>query len=69
MAAPPTQEVTQLLLAWRGGDEGALDQLIPLVHQELQRMAHRYMAGQRPGHSLQTAALVNETYVRLVGFG
>ena len=64
-----TQEVTQLLLAWREGDEGALEQLVPVVHQELRRLAHRYMAGQRPGHSLQTTALVNEAYLRLVGFG
>ena len=65
----PTQEVTQLLLAWRQGDEQALEKLVPLVHQELRRMAHRYMAGQRPGHSMQTTALVNEAYLRLVGFG
>ena len=64
-----TQEVTQLLLAWREGDEGALEQLVPVVHQELRGLAHRYMAGQRPGHSLQTTALVNEAYLRLVGFG
>ena len=63
------QEVTQLLLAWRQGDEEALEQLVPVVHQELRRLAHRYMAGQRPGHSLQTTALVNEAYLRLVGFG
>ncbi len=69
MAADSPQEVTQLLLAWREGDEGALEQLVPVVHQELRRLAHRYMAGQRPGHSLQTTALVNEAYLRLVGFG
>ncbi len=69
MAAGSPQEVTQLLLAWREGDEEALEQLIPVVHQELRRLAHRYMAGQRPGHSLQTTALVNEAYLRLVGFG
>ena len=69
MRTASTQEVTQLLLAWREGDEGALEQLVPVVHQELRRLAHRYMAGQRPGHSLQTTALVNEAYLRLVGFG
>ena len=69
MEAAPAQEVTQLLLAWREGDEEALEKLIPLVHQELRRLAHRYMAGQRPDHSLQTTALVNEAYMRLVGFG
>ncbi len=69
MEAASTQEVTQLLLAWREGDEAALEKLIPLVHQELRRLAHRYMAGRRPDHSLQTIALVNEAYMRLVGFG
>ena len=69
MEAPSTQEVTQLLLAWRQGDEEALGQLVPVVHQELRRLAHRYMAGQRQDHSLQTTALVNEVYLRLVGFG
>ena len=59
-------DVTTLLLAWRQGDEAALDELIPLVYQELRRMAHRYLAGQRPGHTLQTTALVHETYLRLV---
>ena len=59
-------DVTTLLLAWRQGDEAALDELIPLVYQELRRMAHCYLAGQRPGHTLQTTALVHETYLRLV---
>jgi RNA polymerase sigma factor (TIGR02999 family) len=61
-----SQEITQLLLAWNEGDGQALDQLMPLVHQELHRLAHRYMAGERPGHPLQTTALVNEAYVRLI---
>ena len=69
MGTASAREVTQLLLAWRQGDEEALEQLVPVVHHELRRLAHRYMAGQRPGHSLQTTALVNEAYLRLVGFG
>src|SRR3954471_17724329 len=62
----PTHQVTGLLLAWGSGDEGALNQLIPLVHDELRRIARRCMAGQRPGHSLQATALVNEAYLRLI---
>jgi len=64
--SPSRQEVTDLLLAWNQGQSSALDQLIPLVHGELRLLAHRYMAGERPGHSLQTTALVNEAYLRLV---
>src|SRR5689334_3481863 len=60
-------EVTRLLKAWRDGDHGALDRLMPLVHGELRRMAHRYMKGERAGHTLQTSALVNEAYMRLCG--
>ncbi len=63
------QEVTQLLVAWRQGDDAALEKLIPIVHQELRRLAHRYMRGQPRDHTLQTTALVNEAYLRLVGFG
>ena len=59
-------EVTGLLLKWGQGDEAALERLIPLVHDELRRMARRQMAGERPGHSLQATALVNEAYLRLV---
>ncbi|HSB15586.1 MAG TPA: sigma-70 family RNA polymerase sigma factor [Bryobacteraceae bacterium] len=59
-------EVTQLLVAWGQGDQAARDSLIPLVYQELRRLAHRYMTGERPGHTLQTTALVNEAYLRLV---
>jgi RNA polymerase sigma factor (TIGR02999 family) len=55
-----------LLLQWGQGDQGALDRLIPLVHQELHRIARRCMAGERVGHSLQATALVNEAFVRLV---
>ncbi len=61
-----SQEITQLLLAWNGGDEQALDRLMPLVQDELHRLAHRYMAGERAGHPLQTTALINEAYLRLI---
>ena len=57
---------TALLLAWGRGDETALDQLIPLVHHELRQLARRHMAGERPGHTLQATALVNEAYLRLI---
>jgi RNA polymerase sigma factor (TIGR02999 family) len=60
------QRVTELLLAWGEGDDDALQQLIPLVHAELRRMARHYMAGERRGHTLQPTALVNEVYLRLV---
>jgi RNA polymerase sigma factor (TIGR02999 family) len=65
---PPdeSQKITRLLLAWNEGDGQALDQLMPLVHDELHRLAHRYMAGERLGHPLQTTALVNEAYLRLI---
>jgi RNA polymerase sigma factor (TIGR02999 family) len=60
------QRVTELLLAWGEGDHAALEQLIPLVHAELRRIARLYMAGERRGHTLQPTALVNEVYLRLV---
>ncbi len=66
---PSSQEVTEWLVAWSKGDESALNRLIPLVHEELRRLAKRYMRrerGQRPGHTLQTTALVNEAYLRLI---
>src|SRR6266699_1140631 len=66
MSPPSTNEVTQLLLAWSDGDQAALDKLTPLVYEELRRMAHRYMNRERPGHTMQTTALVNEAYIRLV---
>jgi RNA polymerase sigma factor (TIGR02999 family) len=66
MEVPSTHEITQLLVAWNNGDRLALDQLTPLVHKELHRIARRYMAGERPGHILQTSALVNEAYMRLI---
>jgi RNA polymerase sigma factor (TIGR02999 family) len=59
-------ELTDLLLAWNQGDDDALRRLIPLVHDELRRLAHRYMAGERDDHLLQTTALVNEAFLRLV---
>ena len=59
-------EVTALLQAWRAGDEGARDKLIPLVYRELHALAHHYMTGEQPDATLQTTALVNELYVRLV---
>lgn len=59
-------DVTALLIKWRGGDDGAVKKLLPLVHEELRRLAKRHMAGERPGHLLQATALVNEVYLRLV---
>src|SRR5512141_1961485 len=66
MAGLAQHEVTTLLQAWRGGDESALKRLVPLVYEELHRLAHAYLARERPGHTLQTSALVNEAYLRLV---
>ena len=66
MAIPPSQPITQLLIAWRRGEKAALQELIPRVEAELRRMARRHMAGERRGHVLQTTALVNEAYLRLV---
>jgi RNA polymerase sigma-70 factor, ECF subfamily len=57
--------VTQLLQQWSHGDDAALAELTPLVYEELRRLAHHYMEGERPGHTLQTTALVNEAYLRL----
>jgi len=68
MGAPSVHEVTQLLRAWSAGDQDALDKLTPLVYRELHRTAQRYMARQQPDHTLQTTALVNEVYLRLVAF-
>ena len=59
------QEVTQLLANWSHGDHAALEKLIPLVYEELRRLSHHYMEGQRSDHTLQTTALVNEAYLRL----
>ncbi len=66
MADSSTHEITQLLQAWGDGDEQALEKLTPLVYEQLHQAAHRYMAREAPGHTLQTSALVNEVYLRLV---
>lgn len=72
MPAPPdspdgSADITQLLQAWSDGDRRALDELTPVVYSELHRLAHRYLRRERRGQSLQTTALVNEAYLRLVG--
>ena len=66
--APPIGEVSGLLKAWGDGDRAALDRLTPMVYGELRRLARNYMRRERPGHSLQTTALVNEAYLRLVDY-
>lgn len=67
MKQPPKQhEITQLLAEWSDGNQSALDELYPLVYDELHRLARRYMSRERKGHTLQTTALINEAYVRLV---
>jgi RNA polymerase sigma factor (TIGR02999 family) len=63
---PSPPEVTQLLVAWSDGDTAARDELMPLVYEELRRLAHRYMGRERTGHTLQTSGLVNEAYLRLI---
>jgi len=63
---PSTHQVTHLLRAWGEGEQGALDALVPMVYQEMHRLAQRYMTRERSGHTLQTSALVNEAYLRLV---
>jgi RNA polymerase sigma factor (TIGR02999 family) len=63
---PSGSDITQLLRAWNGGDESALEKLMPIVYGELHRMARQYMARESPDHTLQTSALVNEAYLRLV---
>jgi len=60
------QQVTELLTAWSSGDQAARDRLVPLVYDELHRLAHKYMKREAPGHTLQTSALVNEAFVKLV---
>ncbi len=66
MGMPSSQEVTQLLRAWGAGDKAALEDLVPVVRAELRRLARHYMANERPGHVLQTTALINEAYLRLI---
>jgi RNA polymerase sigma-70 factor (ECF subfamily) len=65
----PPEGITQLLLLWNSGDKTALDQLMPLVQNELRRLAGAYLRRERPGHTLQPTALVNEAYLRLVDQG
>ena len=69
MELPSGHEVTRLLKAWSAGDEQALEKLTPLVYRQLHQIAQRYMGGERSGHMLQTTALVNEAYLRLVDCG
>ena len=66
MSSAPSKDVTQLLLEWRGGNQEALDRLIPLVYDELRGLAGHYMRSERPEHTLQATALVNEAYIRLI---
>lgn len=63
---PASQDVTGLLIDWSNGNQAALDELLPLVNAELRKLASRYMRRESPGHSLQTSALVNEAYLRLI---
>jgi RNA polymerase sigma-70 factor, ECF subfamily len=66
MSTPSRHEITEWLLDWSNGDPSALEKLTPLVYRELHRLAQAYMRGERAGHALQTTALVNEAYVRLI---
>jgi RNA polymerase sigma factor (TIGR02999 family) len=68
MSSPSSHDVTQLLRAWSGGDQQALEKLTPLVYEELHRRARQYVSRERPGHTIQTTALINEVYLRLVDF-
>jgi len=68
MTATSPQDVTQLLAAWCDGNEAALEQLVPIIQAELHRLARHYLRRERPGHTLQTTALVNEAYVRLINW-
>src|SRR5271167_225641 len=65
---PAGQDISTLLRAWSGGDQNALERLTPIVYDELHRLARRYMRRERPGQTLQTTALVNEAYMRLVDY-
>jgi len=69
MTGPSPHDVTQLLRAWSNGDPEALEKLVPLVYEQLHQLAQHYMARERPGHLLQTTALVNEAYLRLLDAG
>ena len=68
MTKPAPEEMSQLLRDWSNGDHEALDKLMPVVYQELHRLAHHYMRNERAGHTLQTTALVNEAYMRLADY-
>ena len=68
MDQPSSGDVTRLLNAWSAGDETAFEKVVPLVYEELHARAHRYMGNERSGHTLQTTALVNEVYLRLIDF-
>ena len=68
MVTPSQKDITGLLLDWGRGDKAAFDRLIPLVYKELRRMAHQYMRRERAGNTLQTSALINEAYIRLVDY-
>lgn len=63
---PASQEITRLLVDWSNGDQASLDKLLPLVNAELRQLAERYMRRENPGHTLQTSALVNEAYLKLI---
>ncbi len=67
MAHEPPSQVTKLLQGWRGGDRNDLEALLPLVYDELRRLAHHHLKNERPEHTLQSTALVHEAYCRLVG--
>ena len=69
MTKTAPEEVSQLLRDWSNGDQAALDKVMPVVYQELRRLAHHYMRNERAGHTLQTTALVNEAYMRLIWLG
>ena len=66
MTGQSQHEITQLLQAWRNGDQAALERLMPVVYAEMHRLGHIYMRRERAGHTLQTSALVNEAYIRLI---
>jgi RNA polymerase sigma factor (TIGR02999 family) len=66
MSVPPSEDLTQILQSWSKGDQQALEILIPRVYDELRRLAHYFMVRERPGHTLQTTALVHEAYLRLI---
>ena len=66
MTIPSSQNVTQMLIAWADGDDAARDALIPLVYDQLRRIARRHLRGERAGHTLQTSELINEAYLKLV---